>query len=112
MADVTETEIDIAVAQLTEVQRDVLKCHYSASGPRSGFFEVSWDIKEGTARSLERKQLVDKWPGRADRYQLTDLGLAVVLKLNEVSCTDCGKATHEHEAACVHCGALKEWADD
>jgi len=30
---------------------------------------------------------------------------------DEVDCSKCGKPTHEDEAACTHCGNLKDWVD-
>ena len=48
-------------------------------------------------------------PSLAQFFKLTEKGAA---RIGAELCSRCGAATHPQESACLHCGALKSWADD
>ncbi|MCV0428302.1 MAG: hypothetical protein K5905_22830 [Roseibium sp.] len=41
-----------------------------------------------------------------------DLEISAGLREEAVACEECDQLTHVDEAACLHCGALKDWAKD
>ena len=47
-------------------------------------------------------------PDLAQFFKLTEKGAA---RIGAVLCKACGAATHPQEAACLHCGATKPWAE-
>lgn len=66
------------------------------------------------ARSLRRTVLAERneKPDAKPALRRSDLRDYVQRMMTGVACAKCGKNTHQHEAACIHCGITKEWAKE
>mgnify|MGYP000937835223 CR=1 FL=1 len=66
------------------------------------------------ARSLRRTVLAERneKPDAKPALRRSDLRDYVQRMMPGVACAKCGRNTHPHEAACIHCGITKEWAKE
>ncbi|MEG9884087.1 MAG: hypothetical protein V6Z86_05635 [Hyphomicrobiales bacterium] len=62
-----------------------------------------------TAKALGKKGLAKCL---VHQWWLTEKGKEVREELWEDHCVSCFRETHRNEAACIHCGSLKAWAQD
>lgn len=98
------------MTKLTETQQAALKyAEYSELANNYFCDPVEWSLR--TLRSLERRGYLSAAPF-GHRFWLTGKGADERHKLLYETCGSCGKDTHENEAACIHCGKLKEGLDD
>lgn len=75
-----------------------------------------WDPKPLTNSQIDRLEargFIERDDGSQSRhagfYKITEKGAA---RIGMEVCKPCGGATHPDEAACIHCGKTKSWADD
>lgn len=95
--------------RLSDAQQSALK--YPEVSSISGDMKCipGYNGTEATLMSLVRKgYLAD--PTTHGQYWLTEKGEQTRHRLLYEICPRCKAETHRHEAACVACGALKEWA--
>jgi len=66
------------------------------------------------ARSLRMTVLAERNEKPDAKPALRQSGLRDYVQriMAGVACAKCGKETHPHEAACIHCGITKEWAQE
>jgi len=69
-----------------------------------------WNPKPLTNRQIDRLEergFIETTGRSAFMYRLTEKGAS---HIGAELCKSCGGATHPQEAACLHCGATKAWA--
>jgi hypothetical protein len=94
-------------------------CHiYDKNGPGERNKGEALEVAEPgyhiyDAKSLRMTVLAERTakPDAKPALRNRDLRAYVQRVMDKIACTLCGKETHPHEAACIHCGAMKSWAN-
>jgi hypothetical protein len=95
-------------------------CHiYDKNGPGERHRGEALEVAEPglhiyDAKSLRKTVLAERTakPDAKPALRRKDLRAYVQRAMNPETCQRCGKQTHPHESACIHCGEMKTWAKD
>jgi len=96
---------------LSEPQNNALKYATAARIGDGYYCEVQYlGNTRATLNALVKSGHLEHAGG--NRYGLTEKGEQARDILVNHTCQKCGGRTHSQEAACIHCGELKQWAKD
>lgn len=95
-------------------------CHiYDKNGPGERHKGEALEVAEPgyhiyDAKSVRKTVLAERntKPDAKPATRKRGLRDYVQRKMDHVACEHCGEETHPHEAACIHCGAMKSWAKE